>query len=333
MVDIKFWKRIAWFGRKQRHGGETQATRIYQKKLRKDAVDILDMLDYSSEPIYLQEEEMPVWKKVKWSDFKNVFHLGFEDLHLSRDDGGDLIRADLQPKDLNRDLDVSFSVTTTGSEMPAFARIRFASAKEVRGRVLRPFPVMAIAYTTFFDEPTKRWVGDKQIFGYIRGGWTMIEKPTVRMTGNGSRYKEYSLFHGASQQDAERVQLALGISLLQDNNWFAYFGHDSSFRIGVPVAAGSIPTLFKERKKSGNRRKTLRTWVREHSRIVPTQDLEEHERVTTQVRTHMRGAEHFSWNGLNVQLQPAHIETEADRQIAEAKEQERRTKPAMLVRQ
>lgn len=92
-----------------------------------------------------------------------------------------------------------------------------------------------------------------------------------------------------------------GMSAILPTWWVAEIGYGDSQRVALRTDSEGARALFRMRDipNGMSRRASLKHWVREHVRRKPS---------LTPVRTHLRGATEFSWNGFNCKIIPSEID-------------------------
>lgn len=204
---------------------------------------------------------------------------------------------DLTPRDVRWPLDVKIIIPQMnaidgGGADWSLNRYRSLDARTIRGRVspALPHPV----------EWTIGWPAGgacfRNIFGYAG------PRRWVNITKAGNVWKHTT---DDRAEFSERVQLALELWQLRPQQWRVYFALDDKPGVELPTDPLGAQEAFRLRDiPDGRERRTaLRHWVTEHWRADRTDPG-----VETKVREHLRGANQFSWGGLNCRITPSLID-------------------------
>lgn len=143
----------------------------------------------------------------------------------------------------------------------------------------------------------------------VRIEWYDLTNTPRRNSGDliiGKHRGEYKFL--GSTKSVERASIAAqhfikthtvmpGIRVLLESSWVARLRLEKkSPAIDLPTNAEGMYALFSDRAKTGNRRKALLHWVKEHSRVVRGRSYN--------VVEHLRGVHQFDWKGATVQVTP-----------------------------
>jgi len=191
--------------------------------------------------------------------------------------------ANIRPDYLSRPLDYSYvshianaTVTTLG-----LVRVRLLTLKQARGHRLQPF--MGEVSTCKVELGDATYDTSRTVVGSPDGlTWTAARAGKYLNTGLSSFFRT-----------------GLYMQYIREKNWRVHLGYEGSPTISFvtdPVGAREAFRL-RDIPNGEGRRKALRHWVEEHWR--KQRDCE------VKVRSHFRGIESFTWNGLKCRILPS----------------------------
>ncbi len=255
---------------------------IVRKAALSDYIEML--LDALARPINFSHHH--TWIKLTARDFDGASPWLNEFIELAGGDEG-LIDPSYHPSEVNWPITtrtISLDIDRPGNL--AVSICRGLSPRDVRGRVSPslPYPIMEA------DWFPRDGFASSMIFG--RSGEFQWRHISAGARGRGQDLE---------QDWSRRIQLALGISQFLRTRWRVYLSN-GGLGVTFPTDPVGVQEVFRLRDipEGKERRAALRHWVTEHWRIN-IQDAREE----ILVREHLRGAQKFSWSGLNCRVTPS----------------------------
>jgi hypothetical protein len=202
--------------------------------------------------------------------------------------------ARIRPEYLQRPFDYTWlsDVTKTGggvsSQRFGLIRVRAASLQECRGKVRRIYPVMGRAATAIFNEVEGKYDTSDLYAGLDGDRWR---------TEHFSRDKDSD----SEQQVHEMFEAGLNLQYVRQKDWKVKLAYGNFPSVAFVTDTAGVLESFRLRDMPNGRprRAALLHWVEEHWRKNrKDEDLE------IKVRSHLRGARRFVWNGLSCEVVP-----------------------------
>lgn len=212
---------------------------------------------------------------------------------------------DVTPSDLAKPLNVAM-VGMNPDEPGEFVLHRYRSMqpKDVRGRVMREYPMYVRTLHAWVGGP-RPGLGATSIYGSRDGlNWNFAS------SGIGGYQYEEEKYQGL-------IGLAHGMAWTDEMLWHVEIGWVGCPTIKIPTDPVGARAIFRLRDipEGKQRRAALKHWVTEHWRQSRSDPSEER-----MVREHLRGKERFVWNGFVCEITPSHDD------LVRAKEAEDRRK-------
>ena len=259
---------------------------------------------------------LDLFTTVKWT--KGLVPTGFDGAEILLDADrthtwdSDVVRMDLIDNDLIHRLDYT-TITPDENSWPGFNRVRQVRMEEVRGKLGVVMPVMVENSVAMLNSTQRRFITQRPtIFGMRRdGAWI----PLTQGLEDNVAHAEMGFWY----------QSSLGFQFLRQYQWrvyFAYAGHPGVELPTDPVGAQQVFRL-RDIPNGKHRRQALVHWVDEHWRHTRNDPM-----IETQVRSHLRGAQDFDWNGLVCRIRPAEVDLFT---AAVLKEERRAIKPKRIA--
>jgi hypothetical protein len=182
--------------------------------------------------------------------------------------------------------------------------------RQVRGKVTQLMPFIVRWRVAHIREDGKLLGPIEDIFaGYNGTDWREITSPSGRDNG----YRLLRLNPRTVEEMTQQCGLMYGGQFYHEYNWIVTAGYRRNIHIALPTNALGVREFLALRDREGkSRRSSLRHWVEQHWRNLPS-DLE----LETQVRAHLRGKEAYNWGDLDGFIIPAQVTMEAATRAAE----------------
>jgi len=220
----------------------------------------------------------------------------------SSDDGENrILFIDAEPADVGNNVDVSFvsKFEDTNSTI-SLQRIRLVKPKLLRGKIAYYMPYIFEHTVAFLDSITATYDSGRQYIGYDGKHWKICGDMGHRFLGRLGKV-DFDNYSGIAEDDFPvQCRMAIGMEFTRYYEWSVEIGYAEQPTIYLATDPVGASEIFKLRDiPNGKKRRTaLRNWVREHWR-------EKRSGGYTGVKKHLRGAEKFTWNGLNVTIRPS----------------------------
>lgn len=173
----------------------------------------------------------------------------------------------------------------------SLSRVRTVAAKHCRGRVSAVWPHM-VEWTVGAIDQRARLMTNRMYIGFDGRRWKYASKE-----GKGSPFHE--------TEALREVEFACAIAFARRYDWRVCLGYEDSVAISFvtdPIGAREVFRL-RDVPEGRPRRAALRHWVEQHWRKKRDGDK-------TWVRSHLRGAMSFTWNGLRCRVVPSEYDLE-----------------------
>lgn len=199
-------------------------------------------------------------------------------------------------------------------------RVRNVPISTARGRWKLTTGKLVEIARAWIDEKA-RWLAMRE-YVELRGGlWTLLPLCNQHMPISGDFYviptlgaKEAGYYYEESSHHT--VQVALGMAFRRQYDWRVRFTCTGAFNLYLPVLPQNLKHVFASRDRNidNGRRSALKHWVSRYWRSLPGEKgLALQEQV--QVIEHLRGREHFTWQGLEALILPSEDSVKMARSI------------------
>jgi hypothetical protein len=213
---------------------------------------------------------------------------------------------DAKPTDIGSPLDVSI-VGENDDDPGGFSVQRYRQIKpsEVRGR-LRRIPRYLIETTLMIVSGE----GEAGVFSTLQGsggphGWQGL--------AGCEQHNSY-----LDEVWAEKIQISYGLAFTRQFFWNVQLGWEGNAMIRIPTDPMGAREVFKLRDipEGRVRRAAIRDWITDHWR-----QRRQDPSTEVYVRKHLRGAQQFSWGGLNCYVTPSDYDINREQKLIREREE------------